>query len=155
MEILEAHAKARNGATTAQTHYPEKWIERMCSMLEIPVSHEIVRLFTAWAKAEGGNARWNPLNTVDHIHSQSFSDWQSSPDYNSTGVCNYNHPWQGIVAHVDTFEQSAWANMLIALRHAKANDTTAEEIVNQFGNTIKTHWGTSPALMSEILKNLP
>lgn len=143
------------GSQVAQTHLPEKWIERMCAMLEIPVTHQIVRLFTAWQKAEGGTAKWNPLNTVDHIHSQAHGDWQSSPDYNSTGVCNYNHPWQGILAHVDTFEQPAWANMLVALRQAKANGTTAEEIINQFGSTIKSNWGTSPSLMVQILATLP
>lgn len=139
----------------AQTHLPEKWIERMCAVLEIPVSHEIVRLFTAWAKAEGGTARWNPLNTVDHIHSQAHGDWQSSPDYNSTGVCNYNHPWQGVLAHVDTFEQPAWVDFIAGLRHAKANATTAEEIVGQFGTLIKSQWGTSPTTLLNVLKTTP
>ncbi len=139
----------------AQNHLPEKWIERICAMLKVPIDHEIVRLFTAWQKAEGGTARWNPLNTVNHIHSQAHGDWQSSPDYNKVGVCNYNHPWQGIVAHVDTFEQPAWGDFLYGLRHAKQSITTAEELVEEYGTIIKDHWGTSPALMLQILKSTP
>lgn len=138
----------------AQAHLPEKWIERLCAMLEIKVTHEMVRLFTAWQRAEGGLARWNPLNTVNHLHSQAHGDWQSSPDYNSTGVCNYNHPWQGIVAHVDTFEQTVWSDVLVALRQAHNTLTTAEELVEEYGNVIQQHWGTSPGLMLEILKGI-
>lgn len=142
-------------ATVAQTHLPEKWIERLRSMLEIPQDHQTYRFFMAMQKAEGGTARWNPLNTVNHIHSQAHGDWQSSPDYNSTGVCNYNHPWQGIVATVDTFQQPTWVDLLKALRQAKASGTTAEEIVNQFGSAIQQHWGTNPQTMLNVLKSIP
>jgi len=123
-------------------------------MLEIPLDHEIVRFFTAMQRAEGGNARWNPLNTVNHIHSQAHGDWQSSPDYNEVGVCNYNHPWQGIVALVDTLQQPLWGDFLYGLRHAKANGTTAEELVDKYGSTIKQHWGTNPTLMLTLLKEI-
>lgn len=138
----------------AQTHLPERWIERLCSMLEIPLDHEITRLFTAWARAEGGTARWNPLNTVNHLHSGAHGDWQSSPDYNSTGVANYNHPWQGILATVDIFEQDSWHDFIVALRHAKIEGTTAEEIVNQWGSLIKSEWGTSPQTLLDVLKGV-
>lgn len=139
----------------AQTHLPEKWIERLDAMLEIPATHQVYRFWMAMQRAEGGTARWNPLNTVNHVHSQAHGDWQSTPDYNSTGVCNYNHPWQGILATVDTLEQPAWSNFLVTLRQAKANGTTAEEIVNEYGSLIQQHWGTNPNLMLQLLSEIP
>lgn len=138
----------------SQTHLPEKWIERMDAMLEIPPYHEVWRFWTAMAISEGGTARWNPLNTVNHIHSQAHGDWQSSPDYNSVGVCNYNHPWQGIMATVDTLEQSAWVDFLKVLRQAKTNGTKAEAIVDQFGALIQQQWGTNPQTIRDVLKRV-
>ncbi len=138
----------------SQTHLPEKWIERLRAVLEIPQDHQTYRFFQAMQIAEGGTARWNPLNTVNHVHSQAHGDWQSTPDYNTTGVCNYNHPWQGVLATVDTFEQPTWSNLLVALRQAHNTLTTAEELVEEYGSTIQSHWGTNPQTMLAVLKTL-
>ena len=137
----------------AQTHLPEKWIERVRACLEIPQDHETYRFFEAWARAEGGTARWNPLNTTDHIRSDANGEWQGS-DYNTIGVCNYNKAWQGVLATVDTLEQTLFADLVVALRQAQANGQTAEKIVSANSAAIKT-WGTSPTLMLEVLKAIP
>jgi hypothetical protein len=144
----------------AQTHLPEKWIERLRANLEIPQDHQTYRFFTAMQKAEGSVtptnplAKWNPLNTTNHVHSDAHGAWQEDQDFNSSGVCNFNHPWQGILATVDTFAQPAFADLLVALRQVLANGTTAEEIVNTYATLIKTHWGTNPQTMLDVLKTL-
>lgn len=136
----------------SQTHLPEKWIERIRAILEIPQDHQTYRFFQAWQRAEGGTAHWNPLNTTNHVHSQAHGDWQGA-DYNTTGVCNYYHGWQGILATIDTLEQAPFAGLATALRQAQANGTTAEEIVEQNETAIR-QWGTNPALVLTLLKQI-
>jgi hypothetical protein len=137
----------------SQTHYPEKWIERLCNMLEIPLDNQIKRFFTAWGKSEGGVSTWNPLNTTNHVHSQAHGDWQNT-DLNSVGVCNFNHQWQGLCATVDTIQQAAFSDLLISLRHVKANGTSAEEIVQGHESALRL-WGTNPQTMLDVLASMP
>ena len=136
----------------SQTHLPEKWIERLRAMLEIPQDHQTYRFFQAQQRAEGGLARWNPLNTTNHVHSDATGDWQGA-DYNSIGVCNYVKAYQGILATADTFMQAAFHDLLVALRGAQASGQTAEQIVAANQTAIKT-WGTSPSLMLDVLKTI-
>lgn len=136
-----------------QTHLPEKWIERLCSILEIHINHEVIRFFTAWAKAEGGDAEWNPLNTTNHVKSLAHGEWQAE-DYNTTTVANYNHPWQGVLATADTLEQTVFGTLVYNLRHAKANNWTAEEIVQKSATDLK-NWGTGSQLILDVLKTTP
>lgn len=136
----------------AQTHLPEKWIERLCNMLEIPIDHQIMRFFQAWQKSEGGTARWNPLNVTNHVHSQAHGDWQQG-DYNSTGVCNFNHQWQGLCSTIDTIQQDTFSDLLISLRHVKANQSSAEEVVEGHESAIRV-WGTNPQTMLDVLSTL-
>jgi hypothetical protein len=138
--------------SATQTHYPEKWIERLCSILEIPNNHQIVRFFTAWGRAEGGAAMWNPLNTTNHVQSKAHGSWQTN-DYNTTTVANFNHAWQGVLATADTLEQDVFHSLVVALRQAKASGTTAEQLVNANQSAIKT-WGTNPQTMLDVLKSV-
>lgn len=138
------------------THLPEHWIEKLCVDLSIPgwltgdFPHEVVRFFTAWEKAEGGKATWNPINTTDHIQ-DAWGRWQGT-DLNSVTVANYNHPWQGIMATAATLLQSA--NFVNIVADLRAGTFTAEEIVNRNSGEIHI-WGTSPTLMLEVLANTP
>jgi hypothetical protein len=136
----------------SQTHLPERWIERVRANLEIPQDHQTYRFFEAWAVAEGGTARWNPLNTTNHVTSTAHGEWQGT-DYNTIGVCNYNKAWQGILATVDTLEQTLFGDLLVDLRQAQANGTTAEQLVKQNSAAIKT-WGTSPTLFLQVLETI-
>lgn len=137
----------------SQTHLPERWIERVRAVLEIPQDHQTYRFFKAWAVSEGGTARWNPLNTTNHVHSTAQGEWQGA-DYNTSGVCNYAKGWQGILATIDTLEQALFADLVVALRQAQANGTTAEQLVARNRTAIHT-WGTNPDLMLQILKDTP
>ncbi len=139
-----------------QTHLPDHWIEKICALLSIPgwrtgdFNHEAVRFFTAWARAEGGKAKWNPLNTTDHIE-DAWGHWQGT-DLNSVTVANYDTPWQGIVATAATLLQSANFTGIVA--DLRAATFTAEEIVNRNSGEIHV-WGTSPHLMLEVLAEIP
>lgn len=143
----------------SQKHLPQNWIQKLCVQLSVQgwttgtFPHQIVRLFTAWAQAEGGTAQWNPLNTTDHV-TDAFGAWQG-PDYNSVGVCNFNNPWQGIAATAATFlSNTAFALLLEAIRNAETSGQTAEQIVQGHETAIKT-WGTSPATILAVLKTTP
>lgn len=140
----------------AQKHLPDHWIEKLLVDLSVGdwrnghFDHQAVRFFTAWAKAEGGKATWNPLNTTDHIQ-DAWGRWQGT-DLNSVTVANYNNPWQGIMATAATLLQSANFTGIVA--DLRAVSFTAEEIVNR--NTGEIHvWGTSPTLMLEVLQEIP
>jgi hypothetical protein len=135
----------------SQTHYPERWIERLRTILEIPAIHETYRFFEAQGLAEGGTATWNPLNSTNHV-SSTEGPWQGS-DYNNIGVCNYNKAYRGIIATADNLMDTKYQTLINTLRSAKANDLTAEDIVNQCSSEIRT-WGTNPTLMLEVLKNI-
>lgn len=140
----------------SQKHLPQNWIQKLCVELSVTgwitgnFPHEAVRLFTAWAQAEGGTAQWNPLNTTDHV-SDGFGAWQAA-DYNSVGVCNFNNPWQGIAATAATFlSNQAFTVLLEAIRALGTSGKTAEQIVQGHETAIKT-WGTNPNTILEVLK---
>lgn len=138
-----------------QSHLPQNWIQKLCVMLSIGdwihgnFSHEAIRFFTAWAKAEGGTAEWNPLNTTDHI-ADAWGQWQGS-DYNRITVSNFLHPWQGIAATGATILQSSSFDGILA--DLRADKYTAEQIVQRNTAEIKT-WGTNPTLVLEVLKDV-
>ena len=142
----------------SQSHLPEHWIEKLCVALSIPgwltgdFPHEVERFFTAWERAEGGDAEWNPLNTTDHI-TDAWGPWQGS-DYNRITVANYKHPWQGIAATAATILQSSNFSGILADLRATSPTWKAEEIVKRNAGEIK-EWGTSPTLMLEILTTTP
>lgn len=140
-------------------HLPDHWIQKGMVMLSIPgwlkghFYHQVVRFFEAWQQAEGGSAEWDPLNTTDHIE-DAWGHWYG-PDYNSTGVVNYETPWKGIVGTFATMLESDVFSQIVAdLRVAETNGWTAEQLVNR--NATKIHeWGTNPSLMLEVLKTTP
>lgn len=140
-------------------HLPSHWKEKLCAALSIPgwrngvFPHQVMRFFEAQARAEGGTARWNPCNSTEHVHSTDFGDWQTSPDYNSVGVCDYKTQALGIMATAVTFLSPKFAALLDALRLADVNGTTAEQLVEQHRSEIKL-WGTNPDLMLQLLKEI-
>jgi hypothetical protein len=48
------------------THLPPTWDRRLLEVLGAPATLENLKLLDAWARAEGGLARWNPLK--DHAN---------------------------------------------------------------------------------------
>lgn len=144
----------RHGLTTVQNHLPDHWISRVQDILELAKGHESLRFFTAWQKAEGGNAKWNPLNSS--LKLSGTVEWTEPVDYNSIPVRNYKYAVAGVVATALTLTQRqsdgtyVYPNLLSNLKDASL---TAEEIVNESAADIR-RWGTSPQTMLDVLKNI-
>ena len=136
-----------------QTHLPPQWRQRLLAIvnghgwLQGTFFPEGMRFLAAWAQAEGGTAAWNPLNTTLHV-SSGIVPWQSSPDYNSAGVCNYKKPTYGVMATAATLVNGFYDGILGDLQNGTK---TAEQITNDRWDEIKT-WGTNPQTIIDVLK---
>jgi hypothetical protein len=139
------------------THLPQNWIQKLCVALSVDgwqtsaYPNQVVRLFKAWAQAEGGNATWNPLNSTDHVHSAEGA-WQGT-DYNSVGVCNYLKPYYGIAATAGLLLGGNYDALVADLRTAATSGKTAEQIVKD-NAALFTLWGTGPKLVLEVLATI-
>jgi hypothetical protein len=131
-----------------QTHLPPHWQGHLLRSLGALVGHENVRLLTAWQQAEGGTARWNPLNTT--------FDLPGATDYNSVGVKNYPRPTWGVYATGLTLTSPASGPLTYGkiLGHLQAGSSTAEQIVSDCRDEFQT-WGTNPDAILAVLKETP
>lgn len=139
------------GQTTTQNHLPSHFVSRLQDLLELAKNHQTLRFITAWIQAEGGTAKWNPLNTTLDMGGQ----WTEG-NYNSTGVKNYRYAIVGIVATALTLSQrKADGSYTFAtlLNNLKNPNLTAEQIVNNSAADINL-WGTSPTTMLNVLKTI-
>jgi hypothetical protein len=123
----------------ATNHLPPYWAEHLAAVLGGPPRAETRRFLHAWAQAEGGSARWNPLNSTFRI--------PGSTDYNATGVQNYPRPVWGVCATAMTLTNGNYPHIVGRIQ---AGNATAEEIVNQCADQIRL-WGTNPHLILTIL----
>lgn len=132
-------------------HYPDHWIPRLVSLLEAPNDHERWRFFTAWGQAEGGTARWNPLNTTLDLG----STWVLS-NFNSSGVKNYRYAVVGVIAAALTLNERLTDGSLVystLIGNLRDAELSAEQIVKLSEANIKT-WGTNPATMLALLTGI-
>jgi hypothetical protein len=129
----------------AQTHLPPNWEQRVHAGInghgwltgQFPA--EALRLYAAWAKAEGGLAQWNPLNTTYPL--------PNSTMYNSSNVRNYSRPTEGVCATVLTLVNGFYPGILGDLQ---GGQKTAVEIVNDNADEFRT-WGTNPDTILAVL----
>lgn len=123
----------------SQTHLPPNWIRRLLGLLGAPIVPESIDLFWAWQRAEGGNARWNPLNTTYGL--------PYATDYNSVHVRNYGHPVDGICATALTLTNGYYDGILGALQ---GGQKTARQIVEENRAEFQK-WGTGAFPILRIL----
>jgi hypothetical protein len=125
-------------------HLPPYWAEHLSAVLGAPQRQETIRFLHAWARAEGGSAQWNPLNTT--------WDLPGATDYNSSGVKNYPRPVWGVCATALTLTEPAVGPLTFPklVGHLQAGTYTAEEIANNCSTELR-HWGTDPGLVLTIL----
>lgn len=132
----------------AQTHLPPFWQSHLVAVLGGHMDVQKRRFLDAWADAEGGTAKWNPLNTT--------LDLPGTTDYNSVGVKNYPRPVWGVCATALTLTEPASGPLLYPklLGHLQsaAGTYTAEQIVNDCADELR-HWGSDPALIGRILSS--
>lgn len=138
-----------------QTHLPPQWDKRLLAMLNArgwdagKFAPEALRLLAAWARAEGGTATWNPLNSTSRLV-QDGRAWQTSPDYNSTGVRNYDTPTHGVAATAATLLNGNY-NGIVGFLQAPA--ITAEQAVRKYADQFRK-WGTDTNLLLAVLEGM-
>ena len=98
------------------------------------------RLLGAWARAEGGVANYNPLNTTE--------PWPEATDYNSAGVKNYPTGAAGIAATAATLTNGRYPGIL---RDLRAGVLKAEAIVTRNASEFDT-WGTGATSILAVLR---
>lgn len=113
-------------------HKPIAWKFRLLRNINASGYKENRRLLKAWARAEGGTARNNPLNTTE--------PWADSTDYNSVGVKNYPSGEAGIMATGRTLENGHYPGIVRDLR-MRDRHKTARQIVADNAAEFDT-WGT-------------
>lgn len=111
-------------------HYPVLWKFRLLRAIHAKGVRENRRLLAAWARAEGGTARYNPLNTTQ--------PWPGASDYNSVHVKNYASGASGIAATAATLTNGRYNGIVGSLR---GGSLTARRIVELHGSEFDT-WGS-------------
>jgi cell wall-associated NlpC family hydrolase len=99
-----------------------------------PVTKQNMARLSAWQRAEGGSASFNPFNTTQGAAGAS--------DYNSVGVKSYASSQQGTKATVQTLLNGRYAGILRVLRQNQGNFA---------GAVGSSPWGTSGSLIASIL----
>jgi hypothetical protein len=120
-------------------HLPLLWRFRLLRALHAKGSAENRKLLGAWARAEGGTARNNPLNTTQ--------PWKGATDYNSQHVKNYRTGGDGIAATMTTLTNGRYPGIVNALR---LGHMTARQIVTSYAAEFDT-WGTGAARILVLL----
>jgi hypothetical protein len=123
----------------AEQHLPPQWRERLLCVVAAKAGTENMRLLAAWQRAEGGTAKWNPLNTTMPL--------PGSTSYNTIGVQNYKRATEGVCAQALTLANGLYNGILGDLQ---GGGKTAEEIVHDRADQLK-HWGTDPHLILKVL----
>lgn len=124
---------------TVLRHYPPFWRYRLLRVLRCKINKENLKLLWAWAKIEGGSARWNPLNTELRLY--------GSTNYNSVGVQNYRKPIDGISATAMTLANGYYNGLLGDMQRGTK---TAKQIVEDNAAQFDT-WGTGAKKILSLL----
>ena len=123
-------------------HLPYLWRYRLLRRLHAPNNTQNRLLLRAWAKAEGGTARYNPLNTTE--------PWPGATEYNKAGVKNYPTGADGISATYLTLVNGHYIGIVNTMRAGRAS---AKWIVERNAAEFDT-WGTGSRLILEVLASL-
>lgn len=121
------------------SHLPWLWKFRLLRAIRAKGNRTNRRLLQAWARAEGGTARNNPLNTTQ--------PWPGATDYNPQGVKNYPNGSAGITATAITLTNGHYDGLLADLR---MGCKTAEQVVTDRRAEISV-WGTNPDIILSVL----
>ena len=120
-------------------HLPFMWKFRLLRAIKARGVKQNRRLLEAWARAEGGTAAYNPLNTTQ--------PWPGATDYNTVHVKNYPNGAAGITATAITLTNGHYPGLVVDL---KQGAKTAEQIVADRRDEIKV-WGTNPDTILGVL----
>lgn len=116
------------------------WQQRLLSAIGAPASKSNLTFLDAWARAEGGNASFNPMNTT-----QPFS---GAGNYNSVGVKNYPSAAAGIEATKQTLLNGHYNDIVSLMRRGSA-------LPSQMATAVaKSPWGTGGGVL-RVLGSAP
>lgn len=107
----------------------------MLNALGMPLTQQDLTAMSAWAKAEGTAASFNPIATT-----------QSAPgatNFNSVGVKNYTSYQDGIAATVQTLNNGKYGPTLAALQTGNNADAVAQAVAN-------SPWGTGDGVLKVL-----
>jgi hypothetical protein len=111
------------------------WQQAILKGIGAPITKNNIKLLNAWARAEGGTAAYNPLNTTQPAPGAS--------SYNSVGVRNFRDPQQGVQATVKTLLNGYYPNIVDGLRNDAHPRITAQAIE-------KSPWGTGGGVLNVL-----
>lgn len=108
------------------------WQQAVLRRIGAPVTPNNVRALNAWQAAEGGDARFNPLNTTQPM--------PGATDYNPVGVKNYVTPNQGTGATVKTLLNGRYDHIVTGLRKNSSPVEVARAVA-------ASPWGTGEGVL--------
>jgi hypothetical protein len=108
------------------------WSRVLLEVIGAPVTNENVLFLRAWAACEGGDARYNPLNTTLRL--------PGSTSYNTAGVQHYADHIMGTAATALTIRLGYYEDIVRALRTPRL---TRLQILQRSEGAIRK-WGTNP-----------
>ncbi len=112
-----------------------KFANDLLTRMGFPRSDENIRAISAWVRAEGTKAQFNPLATTRRA--------PNTTDFNSVGVKNYPSYEAGLDATVATLRNGRYANILAAL--AQGTDAMA------VGRAVQqSPWGTGHGVIKVL-----
>lgn len=109
---------------TAGKNMPDTFFDQVVQKLGGTPSEEKRKFFRAWKRAEGTNAKNNPLATTwdKQVSGQT--------DFNDVGVKNYPDQDTGVSATINTLTKGVGANAYKELVAKLQTNTTAEDLAN-------------------------
>jgi hypothetical protein len=108
------------------------WQQAVLRRIGAPVTPNNLRALDAWQRAEGGNARFNPLNTTQPM--------PGATNYNPVGVKNYINPNQGTGATVKTLLNGRYDHIVTGLRKNSSPVEVARAVA-------ASPWGTGAGVL--------
>jgi hypothetical protein len=131
------------------THLPPTWRERLLDVVNAPIVPENLRLLLAWQRAEGGDAKWNPLNSTLWVQNYTLL-----PNYNDVPVRNYSKATAGVCATALTLIDSVTPGRYNGiLGDLQGGTKKAEQIVHDRASEFHI-WGTDTTVMLDVLAGI-
>lgn len=112
---------------------PVRWARDFLTTLHMPVTSENVRAITAWERAEGTAAHFNPLATTQ-------GGFTGETRFNGVGVKNYATYGDGIAANAHALTNGRYGNILAALRAGNSAVNVARAVAT-------SPWGTGQGVL--------
>lgn len=131
----------------APRHLPLLWKFRLLRAIHARGTSENRRLLDAWAKAEGGTADYNPLNTTQPWPGATPYNWHVVGGKRVPLVLNYPTAAAGIAATAATLVNGHYPGIV---RDLRAGKLTARQIASRNLAELDT-WGTGGAHVLALL----